>query len=205
MPFFTRAEIDNHIRDGGKRLGSVNNHSVPTSWRIGKTFLEDEYLKDIDSSSDEYNFYFRCQCYHSFRKSEKPHSRKLALSIITGEVVNWICTCVASKAGYCNHSLCLMLKVCRFSLHKCKTTQDLTSENDQNPTMACTSSLQKWHKRGRGETIFPQPIMDIIVKRTKLEDVNNDGIRCNLYEARQSPQIDEDEVNELKRINPTME
>lgn len=97
-----------------------------------------------------------------------------------------------------------MLKVCKFSLYKCKTTQDLTSENDQNSTMACTSSLQKWHKIGQGETIFPQPIMDIIVEKTKLEDVNNDGIRCNLYEARQSPQIDEDEVNELKRINPTM-
>lgn len=87
MPFFTRAEIDNHIKESGKRLGSGNNHSVPTSWRRGKTFLENEYLKDIECSSDDCYFYFRCQCYHSYKTKEAPHSLKLALNIITGEVM----------------------------------------------------------------------------------------------------------------------
>ena len=35
---------------------------------------------------------------------------------------------------------------------------------DQNPEEACSSRLQTWHRKGRGETIVPQPVMDIIVK-----------------------------------------
>jgi len=209
MPFFTRAEIDNHIRESGKRIGSKDNHSVPTSWRKGKTFLEDEYLKDIECSSDDHHFYFRCQCYHSFKKNDKPHSLKLTLSMITGEVLHSVCSCVAGKTGYCNHSLCLMLKLCKFSMYRSKTTVDLSSESDENPQLACTSSLQNWHKRGRGETIVPQPVMDIIVKKTRLDDAEHDsGLKCSLYEARQNPQLDGSGVNEfmqtLRHINPKM-
>lgn len=68
MPLFTKAEMNRYIENSGKRLGS-SHHSVPTSWKKGKTFLEDEYLKNIECTSDENYFYFRCKCYHSFRKN----------------------------------------------------------------------------------------------------------------------------------------
>ena len=43
MPLFTKAEMDRFISNSGKRLGSTH-HSVPTRWRKGKTFLENQYL-----------------------------------------------------------------------------------------------------------------------------------------------------------------
>jgi len=39
MPLFTKAEMNRFIENSGKRLGK-SNHSVPTSWKKGKTFLE---------------------------------------------------------------------------------------------------------------------------------------------------------------------
>jgi len=185
MPLFTKAKMNNYIENSGKLLGS-SHHSVPTSWRKAKTFLEDEYLTNVECTSDEKHFYFHCKCYHSFRKNDEPHNIKLALCIVSGSVVESTCSCVAGKTGYCNRSLALMLKMCKLSLFESKSTQDLVNEADQNPEEACTSKLQTWHRKGRGDTIFPQPVMDIIVKKTKLSDneKKKDGIKCLLYEAR---------------------
>ena len=91
--------MNKYIENSGKRLGS-SHPSVPTSWRKGKTFLEDEYLKDIECTSDENNFYFRCKCYHSFRKNDGPHNLKLAMCIVSRDVVESTCSCVAGKTGY---------------------------------------------------------------------------------------------------------
>ena len=66
MPFFTRAEMNNHISKSGKN--SSSSHSVPTSVRKATTFLNDEYLKDLSAASDDNYFYFWCHCHHSFRK-----------------------------------------------------------------------------------------------------------------------------------------
>ena len=33
MPLFTKAEMNRHIENSGKHLGSGKHHSVPTSWR----------------------------------------------------------------------------------------------------------------------------------------------------------------------------
>ena len=200
LPHFTRAEINEHIKNSGKRYGSGSHHSVPTSWRKGKTFRDDEYLKQIETFSGEQYFYFRCRCYHSFRKNDEPHSLKLALALTSGEVIHSVCSCVAGKTGYCNHSLALMLKVSKYSLFQCKSTLDLRDENDENPDMACTSRLQRWHKRGRGETIVAQPAMDIIAKKTKLEETEqeSDGVKCLLHEARNNVQVDIQEEKSFK-------
>ena len=166
--------MNKYIENSGKRLGS-SHHSVPTSWKKGKTFLEDEYLKNIECTSDEKHFYFRCKCHHSFRKNDEPHNLKLAMCIVSGDVVESTCSCVAGKTGYCNHSLALMLKICKFSLFESKSTEDLVNDADQNPEEACTSRLQTWHRKGRGDTIVPQPVMDVIVKKTKLSDTEKQG------------------------------
>ena len=75
------------------------------------------------------------------------------------------CPCVAGKTGYCNHSLAFMLKLCKLSLFESKSTQDLVNDADQNPEEACTSRLQTWHRKGRGDTIVDQPVMDINAKK----------------------------------------
>ena len=136
MPLFTKAEMNRFIANTGKTK------------KKGNTFLEDEYLKDIECASDEKNFFFRCKCHHSFRKNDSPHVLRFAMCIVSGEVVQSTCSCVAGKTGYCNHALALMLKICKYSLYESKSTLDLHNEADQNSTEACTSRLQTWHRKG---------------------------------------------------------
>ena len=212
MPMFTKAEMNEHVASSGKRIANIDHHSVPTSLRKAKTFLEDEYLKEIMASSDQHCFYFQAKCCHSFRKNDPPHELKLALCIISGNVMDSRCTCVAGKAGFCNHISALMLKLCKFSLFEAKTTKDLCQEKDENPELACTSQLQKWHKKGGGENIFPQPVMEVIVRKTKLDEPSsprgNGCVKCLLYEARKQPHYDPVSENAFKgaiaQIDPNM-
>ena len=53
MPLFTKAEMTGHISRCGKTIAGLENHSVPTSLRKAKTFLDDEYLHEIMASSNE--------------------------------------------------------------------------------------------------------------------------------------------------------
>ena len=53
-------------------------------------------------------------------------------------------------------------------------------------TQACTSLLQTWHHKGRGDKINPQPVMEVFVKKTKLDESTSGrepGLKCLLYEA----------------------
>lgn len=112
MPLFTRGEMNRHIEQSGKNLGSFSKiHTVPTSPRKAKTFLEDEYLKEIQAASDDHYFYFKSLCYHSFKKSEPPHELRTALSIVTGEVLHASCSCIAGNTGFCNHVIVLGLLI----------------------------------------------------------------------------------------------
>ena len=170
LPLFTKAEMKKHVENSGKRIGNAERHSVPTSLSCAKTFLRDEYLKEIEAADGEEYFYFKCKCYHSYKKHEAAHTIQVALYIIFGQVIDATCTCAASRVGYCNHTLVLMLKICKYSLFETKTTEDLQNELDENPFLACTSKIQSWHKRGRGDSIHPQPVMDVVVKKIKPDD-----------------------------------
>ena len=186
--------MNEHIVRSGKNISDKEHHSVPTSLRKAKTFLEDEYLREIIAASDERCFYLQSKCCHSFRKNDPPHQLKLALCIFKGDVLDSNCTCVAGKAGFCNHISALMFKVCKFTLFEAKTTKDLCQEKDENPELACTSQLQKWHKKGGGENIVPQPVMEVFVTKTKLDEPRSPrgpgGVKCLLYEARKQPQYE---------------
>ena len=78
------------------------------------------------------------------------------------------------------------------------------------PNQPCTSKLQTWHQKGHGETIYPQPIMDVVVSKTKLEDTRrgNEGIHSLLYEARRKVVYSSTEEQKFKQavrdINPRM-
>ena len=63
MPMFTRAEMNSHVEKSGKTIGNQAHHSVPTGMRKAKTFLDDEYLHDIEATSDHRYFYFRATAF----------------------------------------------------------------------------------------------------------------------------------------------
>lgn len=210
MPFFSRAEMNKFVALTSKSLGCAGKKSVPTGLKKAPTFLKDEYLKNIESYSDLRYFFIRCKCYHSFRKNDPPHNVFLALCIVSGEVQDSKCSCVAGSLGYCSHSLALMLKDCKFSLYGSQNTKDLENETDQIPEQASTSKLQTWHPKGRCETIYPQPVMDVVVSKTKLEDTKrgNEGIHCLLYEARNNAMYNNAVEKKFKQairdLNPQM-
>lgn len=64
----------------------------------------------------------------------------------------------------------------------------------KNSQVACTSQLQSWNKKGGGENIVAQPVMEVVVKKAKLDEPSTSrcggGVKCLLYEARRQPQHD---------------
>ena len=52
--------------------------------------------------------------------------------------------------------------------------------------MQRAENKQTWHQKGRGETIYPQPVIDVVVSITKQGDSKrgNEVIHSLLYEAR---------------------
>ena len=112
------------------------------------------------------------------------------------------------------HVLALMMQLCKYTLYECKD-RDLNEEDDLCPKVACTSSLQLWHKVGRGDNIQPKPVMQLVIKKTKVNDCttsstskNPDGLKCLIYEGRNNihtQKADEHSLKEdLQNINPKM-
>ena len=102
-----------------------------------------------------------------------------------------------------------MFKVCKFSLYDSKNTNDLCDEEDEQPDLACTSQLQRWHKTGRGDKISAEPVMEVAVLKTKLHETRSrEGVKCLLYEARADRKHDFLAEVKLKKtlqeINPGM-
>ena len=95
MPLFTKAEMDEHIVNSGKKIPNKDSTSVPTNLRKAQIFLQDEYLHEIITTSDQRGFYFKAKCSHSFKKNDAPHDLKLAICIISGKVLHAFCSCVA--------------------------------------------------------------------------------------------------------------
>ena len=48
LPLFTQAEMKKQVENYGKRIGNAEHHSVPTSRKRAKTFLQDEYFLQGD-------------------------------------------------------------------------------------------------------------------------------------------------------------
>ena len=97
--------MNRHILKSGKVIANVEHHTVPTGLVKARRFLDDEYLDDIECASNSRYFVFKGKCCHSFRKSDPPQNLKIALCILSGEVVSASCSCVAGKVGFCNHVL----------------------------------------------------------------------------------------------------
>ena len=112
----------------------------------------------------------------------------MALDLISGEVKNASCTCVAGQIALCNHILALLVKICKLCLYGCKDVSELEEEDDMQHTKACTLTRQLWHRKGRGDAIYPQPVMENSLKKPKLDDSSQSskepGLNSLLYEAR---------------------
>ena len=132
MPLFTRVEMNRHIMKSGKSIANKDHHTVPTGLIKAKRFLEGEYLEEIQCASDKRYFFFKSKCCDSFRKNDSPHTLKIALCIVSGEVKSAWCSCIAGKVGFCNHVLALMFKLCKLSLFNCASTKDLFEEDDKH-------------------------------------------------------------------------
>ena len=71
-----------------------------------------------------------------------------------------------------------MFKACKFSLFDSKATDDLWQDEDEQPDLACTSQLQKWHKKGRSDKISAQSVMEVTITKTKLDDTKSrEGVK----------------------------
>ena len=79
--------------------------------------------------------------------------KSFCLCFVLGQVVHAKCSCKTGQVGYCNHVLALMFKVCKFSVFDSKNTSDLCDGDDEQPDLAFTLQLQRWHKMGRGDKI----------------------------------------------------
>lgn len=95
-----------------------------------------------------------------------------------------------------------MTKVCKFTLYECNIVNDLENEDDMQPKQACTSVLQQWHQKGRGDTIVPQPAMEVVVHKTHQDldksSTREPGVRCLLYEARTPQSIKTQRADEQR-------
>ena len=177
--------MDKHVARSGKNMGARVHISLPSGLAKAKTYLQDDYLYDIQTNYDQRYFFYRVKCFYSFKRNENPHNLDLVLCIVSGDMMYADCglSCAAGKAGFCNHILTLMLKVCKYSLYNCVNVTELKDEVDQNSSTVCTLALQTWHKP-RVEGISPYPVIEIVVLTTKLRDHKSFGIACQLYEAR---------------------
>ena len=142
--------------------------------------FERQIFNNLSAASDNTYFYLRCQCHHNFRKNHPPHNLKVAVWIFSGEVKNASCSCVACQVGFCNHFLALLLKLCKFSLYECESVTDLENEDNMQPKRICTSTLQQWHRKGRGDCINPQPVMEVLVTKTSLE-LDKEALAWNIF------------------------
>lgn len=123
---------------------------------------------------------------------------------MSGKVKHAYCTCVADSVGFCNHVLALMMKICKFTLYECKNVNDLDNEGDMQAKQSCTSMLQQWHRKGRGDTTAPQPVMEVFVYKTHQDQDRSSskeqGVRCLLYEAQTIKAIKGQQADENKLL-----
>ncbi|PFX31353.1 hypothetical protein AWC38_SpisGene3816 [Stylophora pistillata] len=186
LPPFTYNSVVKYVRTSGKSMKQSPDYMVMKPFERGVNFFIEGYLHDVVAHHhvESQTFYLIALCYRSLRKSEPPH--KLQLTISTKQpyfvVLGSSCTCVAGSLGFCNHAIWLMYLVSHFFRTKIKVIPD---------DLASTSLPQQWHKP-RGKTRSPEPLMDMIFKKPKLDQDNAQvgnwnsrpsGISCSLYPA----------------------
>ena len=65
-PHFTRVEMDKHVVRSGKNMGAGVHLSLPTGLAKAKTYLQDDYLHDIQTNYDQRYFFLPRQMLPQF-------------------------------------------------------------------------------------------------------------------------------------------
>ena len=190
LPQVSKATIDQHVAKSGKK-----KVSVPTGQRRAKQFLQENYLHEIETNSNDLYFFVKAKCFRSYKKNEQPHNLKIVLHKDAGNVSYASCTCVAGLCGFCNHILAVLMKLCQFCLFESENVSD-------DEEVSCTSKPQQWHKKGRTLGVMPEPIMEVGVQKISevisMRDIRDDAITCYLYEARVHQTNDVEAEKKLK-------
>ena len=156
----------------GKAIANKDHHTAPTGLIKARRFLDDDYLEEIECASDSKHFFFKGKCCHSFRKTEPPHNLKICLCIVTREVKSACFSCVAGKVGFCNHVLAFMFKMCKFTLYNCTSVKELSEEQDQQSSLACTSQFSNGTRKVGERTLHHSQLLKL--KSIKQRSTNPD-------------------------------
>ena len=119
----------------------------------------------------------------------------MALRLFDCKVAYAHCDCPAGRGGICNHMYALLLELAKYHLHAMKVVpQEVT----------CTSKLSQWvMPRSKGK-IEKQPVMDVSVKRLKVDQLTTGHvIQSTLYDAR-APHCRINDNERLKTFQNTL-
>jgi len=119
LPQFTKKEIDLHREKIGKLKPEDISKFIKKTLKRGATFLEERYLLSDTLYTKVFNnlFMVKSKCRASM-SSREIHNLEVSLDLTSGNVIVAYCTCKAGKSGYCNHVMCLLLELARFSLEE---------------------------------------------------------------------------------------
>ncbi len=168
LPEFSDINIKRYTSQSGKKAkesSSLSSASVRKQTCIkyetrGYTFYKEGFLHDIWCRNMDKYFLVKAKCFASQRKNADPHTLHVFICMSDPcDVFKAYCTCKAGKSGFCNHLIALLHQIRDYSQSKANNIPDDKSK---------TSTLQTWHKP-RIEGITPEPVMDCVAKKIKLE------------------------------------
>lgn len=184
LPYFCDINIQTYCNMSGKMATNVKGISktcIRPETR-GYQFYVGRYIHDIWCQMTNSYYFVKCKSFRSQSKSSEPHSLWVCLPLnkIECHPLKAYCTCVAGASGFCNHIVALLYQISHYSKSGTTTIPDDISK---------TSVAQAWDTP-RIEGIAPEPVMQVIVKKAKLDATKSTkSVECSLYEARSPDNI----------------
>ena len=85
----------------------------------GLKFHEERYLSSDTVYTKVFSNSFMVKAkYRASMSTREIHDREVSLDLTSGSVMVAHCTCKAGNSGYCNHVMCLLLELARYSLEE---------------------------------------------------------------------------------------
>ncbi|XP_056441492.1 uncharacterized protein LOC130378926 isoform X1 [Gadus chalcogrammus] len=137
----------------------TEQHSITARSKLDKGYslFFEKYVYDYEVSNIiDREVAVRSRCYRSMKKREQPHYLKIVFQADGANLQETTCSCTAGKV-LCNHLVALLFQSAHYSMLQVRAVP---------PPMACTSSLQTWH-RPRTKGIHAEPVPDLVVRRPK--------------------------------------
>ena len=201
-PILTDHIILTHLQTSGKQLKpKKQKDAVPTNidystLQRGHQYFMEGYIpgKNVMFCLKDSVIWIKARCYRSQKKHETMHEVKVAIANeYPHHVTRAVCSCMAGKAGMCNHVVGLLKQIIYYVLMKLKSVPE---------DLSCTQMQQLWHKP-RSTHIEAEPVMNVTFCKAKqcqtTADVKKNPVICTLYEARAHAVQDYRQLN-LKEV-----